>query len=157
MCAKYHNSLVLRCYYLSYLWMLCQPFYFWLLVATFLWWSELIYTYMFENLDIWLLRCHLHSLWESPKNQDPPLRFIVGSGQWTPIWAVDGVNLPIQGLEFILHPYGHHSLADNITQPNTLKCGAEFDAAPMRLPGRFGCQLRWVRVGWGKNCPLFFW
>jgi hypothetical protein len=21
---------------------------------------------------------------------------------------------------------------------------------------RFGCQLRWVRVGWGKNCPLFF-
>jgi hypothetical protein len=21
---------------------------------------------------------------------------------------------------------------------------------------KFGCQLRWVRVGWGKNCPLFF-
>ena len=41
---------------------------------------------------------------------------------------------------------------DNITQPNTLNSGAEFDAAP----GRFGCQLRWVRVGWGKNCPLFF-
>ena len=29
---------------------------------------------------------------------------------------------------------------DNITQPNTLNSGAEFDAAP----GRFGCQLRWV-------------
>jgi hypothetical protein len=32
---------------------------------------------------------------------------------------------------------------DNITQPKRLNSGAEFDAAP----GRFGCQLQWVRVG----------
>ena len=38
---------------------------------------------------------------------------------------------------------------DNITAPNGVKCGAEFDAAPMRWFG-------WVRVGWGKKAPYFF-
>jgi hypothetical protein len=35
---------------------------------------------------------------------------------------------------------------------NSNSSGMELRAAP----GRFGCQLQWVWVGWGKNCPLFF-
>ena len=45
---------------------------------------------------------------------------------------------------------------DNITQPNTLNSGAEFDAAPMRLRG--GSDASSGGFGWvGQKLPPIFW
>ena len=45
---------------------------------------------------------------------------------------------------------------DNITQPNTLNSGAEYDAAPMRLRG--GSDASSGGFGWvgAKIAPYFF-
>ena len=42
-----------------------------------------------------------------------------------------------------------HSTCPNIERPNGVNSGAEFNAAPKRWFG-------WVRVGWGKKAPYFF-
>ena len=34
--------------------------------------------------------------------------------------------------------------------------GSLYSSPTSETRSRFGCQLRWVRVGWSKNCPLFF-
>jgi hypothetical protein len=71
----------------------------------------------------------------------------IGGAQLMPVpppknpgWSNFGVGMP--------HP--------NITQPNTLKCGAGFDAAPMRLRG--GSDASSGGLGWvgAKIAPYFF-
>ena len=67
-------------------------------------------------------------------------------------------NIPAPG-EVELFAHFHFWIQDYVAAAILARMGEDgslYSSPTSVTRSRFACQLRWVRVGWGKICPLFF-